>query len=110
METHFNKIGKSLVINEVVLNKTDPGTAFPYLSSSILLSIVRAKCAYVAGPQPSGPGGPGALLTDECAGGGSGPVAERDPGKDKPAPAPPKRASPHHLPASGFQPYRPDER
>ena len=40
----------------------------------------------------------------ECAGAAP---AERE-AKDKPAPA--KRASPHHLPASGFQPYRPDER
>ncbi|XP_039750533.1 uncharacterized protein LOC120626816 isoform X4 [Pararge aegeria] len=38
------------------------------------------------------------------------PSAEREGNKDKPPPAPPKRASPHHLPTSGFQPYRPDDR
>nr|XP_049701529.1 uncharacterized protein LOC110374928 isoform X4 [Helicoverpa armigera] len=36
-------------------------------------------------------------------------TAAAAPDKEKPA-APPKRASPHHLPASGFQPYRPDDR
>ncbi|XP_045762274.1 uncharacterized protein LOC123865342 isoform X3 [Maniola jurtina] len=42
--------------------------------------------------------------------GAAPPSAEREGNKDKPPPAPPKRASPHHLPASGFQPYRPDDR
>lgn len=43
----------------------------------------------------------------KCAGTASGtPEAS----KDKPPPAPAKRASPHHLPTSGFQPYRPDDR
>ncbi|KAL4717837.1 hypothetical protein ACJJTC_000986, partial [Scirpophaga incertulas] len=40
----------------------------------------------------------------------AGPATERGEHKEKPPPPQAKRASPHHLPASGFQPYRPDER
>ncbi|KPJ17480.1 hypothetical protein RR48_03643 [Papilio machaon] len=51
-----------------------------------------------------------AALQYRCVGGGGGSGgAGAGEGKEK-APPVSKRASPHHLPASGFQPYRPDDR